>query len=367
MQINTLDDVFANDPFGLLEEKTKRTKLQTEESLLVESFAQINEFYAEKNREPLSDQGIQEYKLYQRLQSIRTDAHKQEVLQDMDKHGLLLRPSTKTTDSLEGILATDSGDESIDSLFAFRYTQPTKSKSEIEMVAQRKPCPNFEEYEPLFRRVQAQLRHGAAILEPLSWPQMGPGRFYVSSGQLVYLHKVAELKSGAANRYDRRTHTVYENGLESTPLLESLAKDIAENGQQVSVVEPHLFNDGEVQADDLTTGYIYVLRSLSTDLQIKNIPNLYKIGYTQDSVEKRIKNAEREVTYLCAPVKVVATYKCYNINTQKLEKLLHKTLLNHRLELDYTQGTKRISPKEWYRVELEELEAIIENILGMLR
>ena len=43
-----------------------------------------------------------------------------------------------------------------------------------------------------------------------------------------------------------------------------------------------------VEEEDISSGYIYVLRSLSDNSQIQEIDNLYKIGVTTESVEKEL-------------------------------------------------------------------------------
>lgn len=74
-----------------------------------------------------------------------------------------------------------------------------------------------------------------------------------------------------------------------------------------------------ILADDVQTGYVYVPRSLSDDPRIANVPDLYKVGFSRGAVEKRIAGAEREPTYLVAPVEIVASYRTYNLNTSALE------------------------------------------------
>jgi len=49
---------------------------------------------------------------------------------------------------------------------------------------------------------------------------------------------------------------------------------------------------------------------------------IYKIGFSTNSVEERIANAEHEPTYLMAPVEIVATYKVVNLHSQKFEDLV---------------------------------------------
>ena len=84
------------------------------------------------------------------------------------------------------------------------------------------------------------------------------------------------------------------------------------------------FNDnlGNIRKDDKKTGHIYILSSLSLNKDIQNMKYLYKIGYCKTSVEERIENAENETTFLMAPVKIVSSYKTFNLNPQKFEDLI---------------------------------------------
>ncbi|MBP9772812.1 MAG: GIY-YIG nuclease family protein, partial [Candidatus Pacebacteria bacterium] len=40
----------------------------------------------------------------------------------------------------------------------------------------------------------------------------------------------------------------------------------------------------------------------------------FKIGFSSTSIEDRIRNAEKDHTYLMAPVLIVSTYRCFNMN-----------------------------------------------------
>ena len=50
-------------------------------------------------------------------------------------------------------------------------------------------------------------------------------------------------------------------------------------------------------------------------------------------MHERIKNAENDPTYLEAPVKVLATLDCYNLNPQKVEHLIHAFLAKQRVNM----------------------------------
>ena len=115
---------------------------------------------------------------------------------------------------------------------------------------------------------------------------------------------------------------------------------------------------------DKVTGYIYVLRSLSKNPAISSQKNLYKIGFSTNTVEERIANAEHEPTYLMAPVEIVATYKVVNLHSQKFEDLVHQVLQAVQFHVTVIDDEgKNHEPKEWFVVPLNVVDVIIEKIM----
>jgi hypothetical protein len=120
----------------------------------------------------------------------------------------------------------------------------------------------------------------------------------------------------------------------------------------------------DISADDEKTGFIYILRSLSTNPEIAAIEDLYKIGFSSGAVEDRIRNAEKEPTYLMAKVHLVEIFECYNLNPQKLESLLHTFFGSACLNVDvHDKHGKRCTPREWFIAPLEIIEEVINLIL----
>ena len=87
--------------------------------------------------------------------------------------------------------------------------------------------------------------------------------------------------------------------------------------------------------------------------------HLYKIGFTIRNIEDRTKNAKDDPTYLLADVKVVALYKCLNLNSQKLEHLLHKFFYDAKLDIKIHNINSEYSPKEWFDVPLSVIDEVI--------
>ena len=66
-----------------------------------------------------------------------------------------------------------------------------------------------------------------------------------------------------------------------------------------------------------------------------------------------------------APVKIVSSWICYNMNTQKFEQLIQRFFGHTCLEIDvYDNNGKRHSPREWFIVPLEAIEQAITLIIS---
>ena len=243
------------------------------------------------------------------------------------------------------------------------------AKKKADYVAQRKVCEDFEAYKPLFEKVHQELKVGKRSLEKINkTATLAAGRYYYVSGQMLLLEKIGELKQSSNFLPDARTRCIYENGTESDILLQTLRKSVVGDGYAISELQEEsdckFFNNSDIASEDKVTGYIYVLSSLSDNPDIKTEKNLYKIGFTTDRVEDRIANAEKEPTYLMAPVRIVATYKVVNMNSQKFEDLVHQLLkpVQFQVSVFDDKGTEH-EPQEWFIVPLPVVDVIIQKIM----
>jgi hypothetical protein len=81
------------------------------------------------------------------------------------------------------------------------------------------------------------------------------------------------------------------------------------------------------------------------------------------SVDARIKNAKNEATYLYSDVEIVATYNISNVNSYKLESLIHRFFAKACLNIDiYDKKAQRITPREWFVVPLRVIDEVINLI-----
>lgn len=378
----TLDEIFNEDEFGLLDVKPKVSVVKSDEDRLVDSFQEINAFYEKNKREP-SSTSMSEYGLLSRLKSLRENEKHKIICKPFDKFNLLGHvdiPKPTLDEILEeddlGLLDIDS-DLSIHN---FKHTPKHEDRAKTDFVAQRKSMPEkeFAKYETMFQQVHKDLREGKRKLLPFydAEKNLVEGNFYVVDGILAYLEVsdaekvLKENKSGDRVRLEGRTVTIFENGTMSNMLFRSLGKAILKNGNIVSNTDDKTENDlfvnsGLVSEEDIQSGWIYILKSKSQNPKISELKDLYKIGFSKNKVQDRVKNAATEATYLFADVEIVATYLCYNLNTHYFENLIHRFFGNSCLNIDiYNEKKQRITPREWFVVPLPIINDVIQLIIS---
>ena len=243
-------------------------------------------------------------------------------------------------------------------------------KEKPDYVAQRKLCDDFAQFKPLFEQVNNDLRTGKRQLKRVSkTTSLTEGHYYVVDGQILLLQAVLDKKKSSNGMPDGRTRCIYENGTESDIYLQTLRKNVVANGYGITETSEEtqsgFFSSDDVKQEDKVTGYIYVLRSKSENPEVRNIENLYKIGFSTNRVEERVANAEHEPTYLMAPVEIVSTYKIVNMNSQKFEDLVHQVLshVNFRFKVADDKGEMH-EATEWYVAPLAIIDSIIQKIMN---
>ena len=360
-----------NDPLGLLK-SAKPQKNKAKRSVLLNNFEEIVDFFEENNREPSdSSNDIKEFQLYHRLKAIRSNAEMAKELKAYDMYGLLSGESVSTI-TLDDFLNDDplnllSGDLD-NSIFDLKNVRKSE-RIAPEYISRRQFCQDFELYKPMFDALHQELETGVRKLAIYHSDDLKPNKFYVLGGIILFLKSVEgtvstyNYSSGDRDRYDGRTFCIFDNGTTSDMLYRSLDKALQKEGYSISdKLQPSMVADS-VNEDDLSLGYVYVLKSHNAKLQ--DIPNVYKIGSTTNTVSERIRNAQNEPTYLYAGVDIIETYRCYNMHPRELEDKLHTFFDKVRLNINIPdERGVVISPREWFRVKLDVIGEAIDLILN---
>lgn len=370
--------ILAEDPLGLLDVKPKQSNVITPDQRLVASFEEINAFVREHGREPTESLDIRERRLFSRLNGLRSSAERAAALKQYDKLNLLGDVKSVDPGAIESVedildddvlgLLDDSNDVESDpeDIFVLKHVSATPKKP--DHVAKRKPCKEFDKFEPLFKEQHALMKTGKRVTVPFrSERQIRDDTFFVLDGLLVYVGKIGSWQKKNHGNYNARLYCVFENGTESNMLLRSMAAAFWKDKASRQIIDAHqreLFeSEYAVTHDDKATGYIYVLRSLSEDPRIRDIEDLYKVGFSSHPVDHRTANAVADPTFLMSDVMPVTHFATYNLNPQQLEKLLHRFFAKACLDLDIFDATgQRHMPREWFVVPLHIIEAAV-NLL----
>ncbi|MBL3591634.1 MAG: GIY-YIG nuclease family protein [gamma proteobacterium endosymbiont of Lamellibrachia anaximandri] len=363
------------EELGVEVKKEKKAKLTPKEERIIAGFEEIQRFVEEKGHAPEhgEDNDIFERLYAVRLDRIAAQAEYRDLVSALDHQALLsverqIAEPTGKYDSDADILAELGVEAPKEGHIAFlRHVKPRAVVRVVEEVASRAACEDFEEFDPLFKKVKLELDQGAR--KTIRFGQdttIEQGNFFIVDGLTAYVAEIGETFKAPNGENDARLRVIFSNGTESDLLMRSLQRALYkdEAGRRISEMDyGPLFDDG-VEDDDLASGTIYVLRSLSdhpTITQSRDV--IHKIGVTGGKVEKRIANAEHDPTYLMAGVEVVATYELYNINRSKLEHVLHKFFENTKLDIQIKDRFGNpVTPREWFLVPLFIVDMVVEKI-----
>jgi hypothetical protein len=347
------------------------------EQRIIAGFEEISRFYDEHGRAPENDPAADIFeRIYAvRLDKIRLSPECMELVRNMDPRGLLKmqQESARVSDAIDSDaeLLAELGVEEEPMEIDITQLKHVRSREEIraaEEVAQRAACPDFELFQPIFKRVQADLETGTRTTVKFQEnAEVSEGELFILHGQKVYVAKVGERETNYYGRPDCRLRLIYDNGTEGALLLRSFQRALYKDKTSRRISMPDhgpLFSHDEAE-NDLPSGFIYILRSKSDHPFIaENRSVIHKIGVTGGEVKKRVANAKMDPTYLMADVEIVTTFKLSNINRKRLEELLHRFFAGSRLDLELQDRFGHgVEPREWFLVPLTAIEEAVELLI----
>lgn len=367
-------EILRSDDLGLLDVPGRKQEHNEEDKRLIESFQEITQFFEENNRLPSLEGDIIEYSLACRFDNIKSDVQKVGKLQNFDLYNLL-RGEVVTPPSLDELIADDplgllaSNDEA-DSILNLVHIKPS-NRVRPEYIARRRVCKDFDAYEDAFQKIHKELEDGRRRLVEFRQEDLVEGRFFVLRGVVFLLetddseYQEFTYQERSYRRKEGRTRCIFDNGTESVMLFRSLVKAMGEDGYSISADEIKISEVPPIELDDVQNGFIYVLRSLSREAEVRQKRHLYKIGYCSGSISNRLKNAANEPTYLMSDVEVVLAVRCYNLNVSYLEASIHDFFNGCNLHIKVTdnQGIAHF-PREWFDVPLSIVEDAISLIVN---
>lgn len=351
----------------------KQSTYTPREERIIAGFEDIERFYEEHGCLPQHGEGLD---IFERLYAVRLDRLRalqdcRTLLAPLDKHGLLDRAEAAAPEldaiNPDELMAELAGFGEGDDITQLRHVRSAEDKRAAEEIARRERCPDFEKFEPMFKQVKEDLANSTRVTRPFELKaEIRPGAFFVVFGQICYVAEMGEIFTNPQGRTDARLRVIFDNGTQSGMLMRSLQRQLHEDDAGRRITDPvagPLFAD-TAEAGEAETGTIYVLRSQSDHPTVAEHRHvMHKIGVTSGAVETRIAGAEKSSTYLLAGVEVVATYKVYGVNCQKLEALIHKVFAAAQINLSIPDRFgNMVKPREWFLVPLNVIDEAVQRI-----
>ena len=346
------------------------------EERIIAGFEDILRFHQAHGSAPLHGEGRD---IFERLYAVRLDQLRklpeaQTLLAGLDGPGLLSGGAAAQADVGEldedallaelgiGVASADQDDITV-----LRHVRSSVEKRAAEEIADRTRCADFDKFQPLFEQVERELKAGARIsLRFGRDTSIASGNYFIVGGQLAYVAEVGETIKAPNGESDARLRVIFANGTESNLLRRSLQRALYKDDTGRRLTDPSmgpLFGDAP-EPDDIETGTIYVLRSMSSHPFVAEHRELiHKIGMTGGKVESRITGAEKDATYLLADVEVVASYKLHNMNRIRLENIFHRLFGAAQLDLTIEDRFGHpVKPREWFLVPLHVIDEAVQCI-----
>lgn len=368
-----LDELRAElDEFAQPEKKGGRSP---REERIIAGFEEIQRFIEQRGYIPQhgEDKDIFERLYAVRLHRLRELEECRLLLAPLDHQKLLSdwsvrEPKSEYSLSDDELMAELEGVSGSSDITELRHVRSRGEIQSAEEIANRETCEDFDRFQPLFEQVERELKSGIRQARRfVKDASVAMGNFFILGGQTVYVAEMGDVFRTPNGEQDARLRVIYSNGTESNLLLRSLQRALYKDDAGRRITDPDagpLFSE-TWEEDDIESGTIYVLRSLSNHPFVAEHRELiHKIGVTGGKVETRIAAAATDSTYLLADVEVVATYKLHNVNRTRLENIFHR--LFSAVQIDLTipdRFGKPVKPKEWFLVPLHVIDEVVKHIV----
>ena len=371
------DELLAD--LGIEVAPLKASSRTPREERIIAGFEDILRFHQAHGRAPLHGEGRD---IFERLYAVRLDQLRklpeaQTLLAELDSPGLLSGATAIPADvddldedALLAELGIDNEPAGQSDITVLRHVRPYVEIKAAEEIANRTPCKDFDHFKSLFVEAEVGLKAGTWMTKPfVKNASIELGDFFIIGGQIAYVAEMYEGTKTKDGRDNPRLRVIFDNHTESNLLLRSLSRSLYPDGNTpvgrrlIRKDDGPLFGDAP-EPDDIETGTIYVLRSLSSQPFVAEHRELiHKIGVTGGKVETRIAGAEKDATYLLADVEVVATYKLHNLNRTKLENVFHRLFGAAQLDLTIEDRFGHpVKPREWFLVPLHVIDEAVQRI-----
>jgi hypothetical protein len=199
-----MDDDELLDALGVEVTPLKVSSRTPREERIIAGFEDILRFHQAHGRAPLHGEGRD---IFERLYAVRLDQLRklpeaQTLLAGLDAPGLLSGAAAAQVDvddmDEDALLAElGIGDDPADQsdITVLRHVRSSVEKRAAEEIADRTSCKDFDKFQPLFERVERELKAG--IRKTLRFggdASIASGSYFIVGGQLAYVAEIGEMR-----------------------------------------------------------------------------------------------------------------------------------------------------------------------------
>jgi hypothetical protein len=279
------------------------------EERIIAGFEDIQRFFEANGRVPRHGEGLDIFeRLYAaRLDRLRAMPDARQLLVGLDVHGLLAEPSgleqprLETLDDEALLAELGVGAAGEDDISVLKHVSSREERRAAEEIAKRAACEGFDRFKPMFEKAEGELQAGVRRTRPFGRDaSTETGDFFILGGQFVYVAEIGEPIKAPNGESDARLRVIYSNGTESNLLRRSLQRALYKDEAGRRLTDPNLgplFSESW-EEDDVESGTIYVLRSLSDHpFVVEHRELVHKTGVTGGSgTSHRQRGARRHLS-----------------------------------------------------------------------
>ena len=142
-----------------------------------------------------------------------------------------------TDDDLLNALGIDSESNDQNDITVLRHVRSNIERRAAEVIADHKPCADFDRFQVLFAQVESDLNSRRRETTRFRrYTVVHEGNYFILGGQIVFVAEVGATIKAPDGKSDARLRVIYANGTESNLLRSSLRRALYKDnrGRRIS-------------------------------------------------------------------------------------------------------------------------------------
>ncbi len=144
-----------------------------------------------------------------------------------------------STDELLAALGIGGDSADQNDITVLRHVRSSVERRAAEVIADHKPCVDFDRFQALFVLVESDLKSRARETSRFRrYTVIHKGNYFILGGQIVYVAEVGAPFKAPDGKSDARLRVIYANGTESNLLRSSLRRALYKDNRGRRITNP---------------------------------------------------------------------------------------------------------------------------------